>query len=164
MKKSQIIIVNSASALAEYYYEFGKNTYESVTKEAIESDERIIFKSIVGNTNMTFACEIIMKVIAINEGKKLEELENTHNLNDLFQMLLNGTRNAISIMTVDIYNSKTNTAQYTEEDFYSDLEINKNAFVECRYWYELPKPGMQGKRAGQLFIYSFATALMDFIK
>lgn len=163
MAKAQMINMCTAKNLAEFYYQTGEEIWKSITKEAVEKDVRLVEKSIVGNTNMAFACEIILKIIAINEGKSVDDIGNMHDLKKLLEMLSSEKQNRIRSQTVLIFNSKLSKPYYLEENFDDDIEIYKDTFVECRYWYEVPKTNMQGKKAGQLFIYSFATALKNYI-
>ena len=151
--------VDVAKKMANYFFEIGRETHLSVDESGC------IYKSIVGNVNMTFACEIILKILNYEEGVNLEELYNKHWLNKLFNLLSEEKRNIIKKDTIAIANSMiTNQDPYLEKNFYEDLNVFKNAYEECRYWYEIPAVGKKGKKANQLFSYSFGTALIKWIQ
>lgn len=164
MAKIQGYDLHAAKKMAEYFFEIGRESYLSISKVAINQNQDYIYKSIVGNVNTVFACEIILKILNYEEGVDLKELDNEHRLNELFQRLPEEKKNIIKNDTVDIINSIiTNQEPYSENNFYEDLEAIKNAYVGCRYWYEIPAAGKKGKNAKQLFGYAFCKAMFKWI-
>lgn len=156
--------IPKAKMLAKYYYEIGKTSWEAVTDVEVQRDGNLLSKSIVGNTNMAFSCEIMIKIIAFQENISIVDLSDKHNFKDLFKLLSDDARDTIKENTIRNYNDKNISGkEYEEADFNNDLYVYENSFVECRYWYEIPAEGKEGKKAGQLFIYSFAKALLEYI-
>ena len=150
--------------MAEYFFEIGSKVHLSVNAVAMNQNQDYIYKSIVGNVNMIFACEIILKILNYEEGVNGDELDNKHRLNELFQLLPEEKKNIIENDVVDIINSIiTNKEPYSKNNFYEDLEEFKNAYVECRYWYEIPAAGKTGKNAKQIFSYAFCKAMFKWI-
>lgn len=164
MAKIQGYDLHAAKKMAEYFFEIGREAYLSVNAAAINHNQDYIYKSIVGNVNTVFACEIILKILNYEEGIDLKDLDNKHRLNELFQLLPEEKKNIIKNDTVDIINSIiTNQESYSENNFCEDLGAIQNAYVECRYWYEIPAAGEKGKNAKQLFSYAFCKAMFKWI-
>lgn len=153
--------MNSQEAikLAKIYYQEGRRI-AYVTKEDIDANSDSVYKCIVGNTNLAFACEVALKALLLKQGMPFDELPKTHRLEDLFMSLSDTIKNQVVSKTVALCRTSPAKRTYTTSDFYNDLADNTDAFETSRYWYELPASGGL-RHAAILFISSFAQALVQ---
>lgn len=99
------------------------------------SGEDLIADLVVCCTNLSFSCEIGLKLIIYAETHNPNS--DGHYLNDLFGKLSPTSQTIIRSFTLAHYNSAIlNQSQMTEESFNQELNMIKDSFVKTRYWFE----------------------------
>ncbi len=79
----------------------------------------------------SFACELYLKSIILNEGNAHN---NIHKLHILFNKVKEETKN--QLIEAFMYSYKALTSKEFGDDFYIKLEETSNTFIESRYWHE----------------------------
>lgn len=105
-------------------------------KNAINEEEILVMKKGVFTNkiypyivNVSFACEIYLKIIILLNGENYGKI---HNLKDLYVM----SKVCSEFETYVIENTKNLDIKYDKEKLDNDLNLISNAFVEWRYIFE----------------------------
>lgn len=145
------------------YFKVGEELYVKYNKHNIDQYDPIDIMSdlAVSNMNLAFCCEIGLKLLVYAETKQSNFTK--HDLQDLFNALSNTSQVVIRSFTLMYINSFiSNQPNKTDDDFIQDLEMNKDAFIKSRYWYEQAEAAE--KYMGNQFIFSFAKAIKEYIE
>ena len=149
--------------IMDIYLSVGRTLYWENTKETLNSDDPldVMCRMTVSNTNLSFACEIGLKVLAYSDNQN--PVFNKHDLSYLFHHLPAPLRDVLQNMTIMRYNTHISASHslLSGASFLKLLDENKEAFIESRYWYEHINGNT--KQMGNLFILSFAEAISEFI-
>lgn len=150
-----------AILLAGIYYQEGKRIIDQSAKVGTDIYQ-MICRSIVGYTNLAFACEVALKALVVCHNGAVERAPRGHSLIQLFEQLRSDVQTAVSYVTVEKCKQKLINQDYTHEMFKHDLDKYSHTFEEARYWYERIESA-PAKEAGILFISSFAEALLTIL-
>jgi len=102
--------------------------------------------------NMSFACELYLKMILINNGKTIDEVKKeSHNLYNLYRLLTDEQRN-------DIYNSFKRPMIYSIE---KELKEINSAFADWRYLVLDKANGRQKKMQYKPYFVKEFTQILD---
>ena len=102
--------------------------------------------------NMSFACELYLKMILINNGKSIDEVKKeSHNLYNLYRLLTDEQRN-------DIYNSFKRPMIYSIE---KELKEINSAFADWRYLVLDKANGRQKKMQYKPYFVKEFTQILD---
>lgn len=142
-----------ALKLSREYYDVGANLYHSFVK-----DIKMEHKLIVATMNLAFSAEIILKVMQQNQ---MGSVAKVHSLKELYDDLSIGDRQAIEEVTYNVMNAYSGNT-YKRENFYDDLNMISNSFVDARYYFEVDKN--KRKKLYYDFTHAFARALFFFSK
>lgn len=149
-----------ATKLANIYYNEGIKL-ASPHMEVGEDLHDLVCRYIVGYTNMAFACEVALKVLIASQGGTPIVFPQRHPLSELLSLLRDDIKTAVVHVTKMRYMENTKN-EYSDVDFYQDLEKYSDAFVNARYWYERQLDG-KSQNAGIAFMTAFAGAVVQMI-
>lgn len=147
-----------AKVLAETFYKLGHDLYKEVLPEVQKHNikNENIWKLWPANVNLAFSCEIVLKLFyekdkgTIAHGHKLYK--------DLFDKLSDVSKKII--LDTTIKHMKVNGYKnYSDTEFYDDLQKSENTFANERYVFEIV-PGRQHSLHPD-FLLSFAEALNE---
>lgn len=148
--------IESGMRLARTFYEAGMSLAQtSVSPEGV--GDSVVEKVVAGTANLAFSCELAMKLMLFRTDR-WHRAEKTHDLQQLFGLLDEPVRRSIEDLTIAFYTSRSKQ-EYGHDRFIADLEASRDAFVNLRYWHELPKSG-KGKFARPLFMCCLGQAMM----
>lgn len=125
-----------AKVLAQTYYDIGYKLYESIMPlvkrdDCKEEDKWKLWPAFV---NLSFSCEIVLKLFYENENGKMA---HGHKLFvDLYNKLSSDSKKIISDLTINSIRINWNP-QYTYDNFEEDLRKSENTFVTERYVFEV---------------------------
>lgn len=152
--------IEAGECLARAFFNAG---YQLATTRLDKSDvieEDDLAPTLVGVTNIAFACELAFKVRSFPR-KSWHKIANKHNLQSMFQHLSEKEQEYIECLTIAMYIDNAD-AKYDHKAFAEDLGASANAFVDIRYWHELPGKG-KGKSARVKFMACFGAAVMQWL-
>ena len=125
-----------AKVLAETYYNIGNDLYQSLllkfqTKTSSEEDNWRLYPAFV---NLSFSCEIILKLFYENDHGKIARGHKLYK--ELYNKLSANSKKIISDITVNAMKNNYDLA-YTNETFINDLKKSENTFAHERYSFEM---------------------------
>lgn len=156
-QQNRKINIMEATKLANVYYNEGRKLASS-HMEVGEDLHDLVCRYIVGYTNMAFACEIALKVLIVSQGGTPKVFPQRHLLSELVSLLRDDIKTAVVHVTKVRYEENTKN-EYSDAEFYQDLEKYSDAFVKARYWYER-QPDGESQNAGIAFMTAFAGAVV----
>ena len=116
--------------LAKRFYVTGEELYYLASQKPLEFKQSLAI--FVSATNLAFSAEISLKLLIQEESKKAKKV---HDLLKLFKQLESKTQNRI-INSTKIILSEKFRREYSEDEFFKDLEDSKDNFTNARYMFQ----------------------------
>ena len=155
-QNSEFYSHSQAKVLAETYYKLGHDLYTTILPllNAPECRNEDIWKLWPAFVNLSFSCEIILKLFYENDNGKMARGHRLYN--DLFIKLSDDSKKIISDITINamIINGSKN---YTYTDFCDDIIKSENTFAYERSVFEVVPGRSHSLQCG--FLLSFARSL-----
>ena len=153
---SKFYVHQQAKVLAETYYDLGAQLYESLIIDIGKSDcsSEKIWKFWPVCVNISFSCEIILKLFYENEKGKLARGHKLYK--DLYSKLSDDSKKYISELTINAIKLNGNK-NYTLNNFENDLISCENTFAHERYVFEIIPGNSHGLQPA--FLLEFAKVL-----
>ena len=160
-QKTQGINRESAVALAEAFYEIGTDALRARPDTECDLNNGFIECVIAGTANVAFSCEVSMKAMLFGGGN-WDKAEGEHDLRKLFDLMDDGDRAFVQNATLQkLAGSKSEICD--TELFERALAESSDAYIQLRYWYELPNPG-KGKSAKVAFLDALGSSLIALLR
>lgn len=147
--------------LADTYYKIGNDLYQSILPKLLNGTptNEDVWRLNPAFVNLSFSCEIVLKLIYENEFGKMIEGHKLYK--ELFTKLSKETQNVIADLTIGAMKSNYES-EYTYEMFIDDLKKSENTFSHERYSFEI-RPG-QSHGLQCAFLLTFSHILNVYVK
>ena len=148
---------NIGTVTAKVYYDMGYSVYKETSEELLQNptDSEIAWKLYPAGVVISFACEILLKLLY--EKEKKASVSGHLLYRDVYSQLSKDTQQSIMAAT-RVMMATDNMGSLSDADFIDTLKKSENTFQNERYLYELKSRAEHGVKIG--FLIAFAKALM----
>ena len=159
--KTQGINKESAVALAKAFYGIGSSALRAKPSAERDVNNGYVEHVIAGAACVAFSCEVSMKAMLFG-GSSWDEAEGRHDLRMLFDMMDDEDRAFVRNATLlKLAGGASDISD--AESFERALSESSDAFIQLRYWYELPGPG-KGKSAKVAFLDALGSSFITLLE